>query len=833
LEDLWLQPEADLAEGKMTSTGQEERHQTMKFSDGSPDEMNYEVPTAMDKTRSARFTQDVSLAEFLSRPIRVATYDWSVGGNMHHTLDPWSLFFENKRVINRITNYELLKATLKVKFVINGNGFYYGRLIASYLPHAVLDDFSKNRSLISQDIIQASQQPHVYLDPTTSTGGTLTLPFFHFYDFLSISSGDWDNMGLITLRSINELVHANEGTDTVNVSVFVWAENVELAIPTSLDATDLVAQADMSMDEVDQANAKGVISGPATRVAAVASSLKAIPGLSAYATATEAGAKMVASTAKLMGFSRPLITKAPDPIQPSNVSSMALCTVPDTSQKLTVDDKQGLGMGSEIAGIKSDDPLSVLSIAQRESYLTTFTWPVSSASESLIWNMRITPSLHDRSVTSGQTALHLPALAVAALPFQYWTGKIKIRFQIVCSAYHRGRLRLVYDPNHLDATTEYNVNYQEIIDITEKQDFTIEIANSQPRGILAVNRPQLTSPATLFDTARFASDLVGANGVVGLYVVNELVTPNSTAANDAQINVFVSAGDDFKVFSPWDDYSQFDFLPQSDMDLGKVTDSALPSAPVNEGADPLSSDKSMVDEITSVYAGECIGSFRQMLRRYNKHSTLTDLSGTGLTVYKSTRNSYPYYRGAVLGAVDTTATFTTFNYSWTPMLHYISLPFAGWRGSIRHKVVPVGASQDGARLTLTARRDLPGYSQLANALSTPTTLPSARFNGINGNNATAMPHGSDGMALTTSVINDVLSFEVPYQCDVRYGVVKDQNYSSPTEWCNGFTVTAVTEATPNAWLDWYVAAGEDYQVYFWTGMPPLYYDTSEPLPFSA
>lgn len=831
-DDQFLVPEADLPEAAIHPAEENHTQQTMRFADGAPDAMDYIVKSGADNTRTSRYSDDVGLKDFLSRPIKIDARDWAVNANTHHTFDPWTLFFTNKRVINRLTNYNVLRATLKLKFVINGNGFYYGCAIASYLPHAIWDDLSQNRSLVKQDIVQASQQPHVYLDPTTSTGGVLTLPFMFYYDFINTTDGMWNRMGSVTIRSINELIHANGGTDSVTITTFAWAEDVELAVPTSIDANGLVPQADLKLstnDETDEANKTGIISGPATSVAATAAKLKSIPALSPYASATEVGASMVASVAKIMGYSRPPVTRAPEPMQPHNVSSMALCTVPDVVNKLTVDDKQGLGMGSEIAGIMQDDPLSITNIARRESYVTTFDWLTAAGPETLIWNTRVHPSIYAKNTGTTPSELHLPALAVAALPFQYWTGTINLRFQVICSAYHRGRLRVVYDPNYLGETPEYNVNYQEIIDLSEKQDFTVSITNGQERGVLPIPRVAAEDPTLTYGSTRF-TNYRPSNGVVGIYVVNELVTPNTLATSDVQINMFVSAGDDFKVFSPWDDISHYEFVAQADMDLERVTDTAQATKPVTDVVQPLSTNKASIDEITAVYAGECIGSFRQLIRRYNKHSALFSLTGTGLNAYSARRNSFPYLRGNAAGAVDSSVN-GPYNYAWTSTLQFITMCFAGWRGSIRHRIVPVGINESDARIVLVARRSqADGYLNDTDALTAPSSLNVARYNSVVGAQGRSMPHGSEGMALTTATVNDVLTFEVPYQMPYRYGVSKTENLSGSGAWCNAFEVTATCDAKNDAWVDWYVAAGEDYQVYFWTGMPPMFYDITEPNP---
>jgi hypothetical protein len=243
-------------------------------------------------------------------------------------------------------------------------------------------------------------------------------------------------------------------------------------------------------------------------------------------------------------------------------SSLAVTTVPDGVAKLSVDDKQELSIDPRIAGLGSEDPLDIRSIAKRESYLTSFTWAIGTAPETLLWNARVDPVTWAEN--GSPTAFYLPACAMAALPFEYWTGTMNFRFQIVASSFHKGRLKIVYDPQFL-ATNEYNTNYLEVIDIADKTDFTISIANGQSRTYLNHHLPGSDSVTQMYSTTPYASVEEG-NGVVGVYVVNELTTPNSTVNNDIEINVYVSMGDDFEVAQPDDYFQRFVFKPQSGLE---------------------------------------------------------------------------------------------------------------------------------------------------------------------------------------------------------------------------------------------------------------------------
>merc|ERR1711881_122584 len=166
---------------------------------------------------------------------------------------------------------------------------------------------TKDRTFFFQDVIAASQRPHVYLDPTNSQGGTLTLPFFWYKNALSIPEQEWRDMGDIIIHGMQELKHANGATDQVTVSVFAWAEEVSLSIPTANEPGSLVPQmGEIFTPQIQDEYGTGPISRPAGVVAKAAGALSNIPGIGMYARATEMAASTVSSIATMFGYSRPV-----------------------------------------------------------------------------------------------------------------------------------------------------------------------------------------------------------------------------------------------------------------------------------------------------------------------------------------------------------------------------------------------------------------------------------------------------------------------------------------------------------------------------------------------
>lgn len=496
-----------------------------------------------DSTFGIADTNDANLENFFSRPIKTQSYTWTLGATFYEKFNPWIDFFENTRVLNRITNYNLLRCKLKCRIVLNGNGFYYGRAIASYIPLHNLDEFTKDRAFFLQDVVAASQRPHVYLDPTNSLGGTMTLPFCWYENALRIPEQEWREMGDVIIHGMQDLKHANGSTDNITVSVFVWAEDVSLAVPTANEPGALVPQMGQK-GKGDEYKKDGPISKPANFIAKVAGALEAVPPIAPFAKATQMAANAVAGVASIFGYSRPTILQDVEPYRPTYLGNMANTNVGDSSVKLTLDGKQELTVDPRTMGLGDKDEMTIKSIACRESYLTAFPWAKSSPAETLLWNSEVSPVLWSMN----STEIHMPACCYATLPFKYWRGSLKYRFQVVASAFHKGRLKITYDPSY-PLTNEYNTNYTHIIDLAKERDFTIEIGWGHERSMVEHRSPGQDSVP--YSTSAIGADpLNNANGILSVYVVNDLTTPNSTANNDVAINVYVSAGDNFEVFDP-------------------------------------------------------------------------------------------------------------------------------------------------------------------------------------------------------------------------------------------------------------------------------------------
>nr|WAQ80626.1 MAG: hypothetical protein [Fish-associated picorna-like virus 2] len=816
----------------------------------SIDGYNYDVATSTESTMDLTHNPNDDLNKFFSRPIKIGSFTWSTSLVFFQSFNPWTLFFTNPRVANRIANYNLLKCKLKIKVVINGNPFFYGRALVDYNPLNSEDDFIKNRQLIAADLTAASQRPHFFLDPCLSQGGEMTLPFIFPFNALNVPDSEWTNMGQLTIREFQPLRHANGSIEPVNVSVLCWAEEVQLSVLTSSEAAGLLPQ---SGDEYGT----DIISKPATAIAKAAGKLAVFPTIAPYMRATQIVASGAASVAAAFGYSRPNSMECAIPVRPTSVGNMASGNLQDTSVKLALDAKNEVTIDPRVVGLTGIDEMSIVTIAKHPSYVTQFNWSRIAITETLLWTSYVTP-IQFGFVTQPPSIdeYHFTPSAHIALPFKYWRGSMKFRFQVVCSSFHRGRLRIVYDPQ-LQVSNEYNTNYSTIIDIADEKDFEICIGWGVTKPYLEVYGGDrinfLPYQLVPLETVRNTT----TNGMISVYVMNELTTPNTTISNDASVNVFTAMCDDFEVAVPTSRMIEnFSYLrppinvvaeAQSgelgDVSIGEKT--SAPSIPIMESSLALMGGPELAgaNELANICFGESIVSIRTLLKRYCYHSLLSDSSLlSNVRVLRFYENDFPYYRGFTAVAQSKhraliAATSYNYNFSRQTLLNYFTPAYVGWRGSIRQKYVNTSLMNANGRMPMCMPMSVTrnnglfpilSYSHSGTASSPPLdNFGAARFGVVS---SVSTINGTDIVMVNN---NGVLEVELPYYRNRRFAYARVSNRHASVNVDDNshiISVVSVSDILPLNLnhLERYVAAGDDFQLYFFIGVPIMYFHGTPP-----
>jgi hypothetical protein len=698
-------------------------------------------------------------------------------------------------------------------------------------------------------MIQESQRPHIFLNPTQGSGGELELPFLWYNNALKIPTKEWEEMGEMVIRSFSTLKHANGAEEPVTVNVFAWAEDMHLSVPTSNQPGALTPQA---------GPADGPVSGPAMAVAKAAEGLVKVPAISSYAMAASTVARGVGKMAAAFGYTKPVSCEGQKEYVATPFPNSVNVDGNDTTTKLTFDSKQSVTIDPAAVGLGSTDEMTILSIAQRESYLVSINWPTDLAPEAQLWRSHVTPSLWNSAPDplTGKIELHMPACCFAVAPFRHWRGTINYRFQIVSSAYHKGRIRLSYDPS-FQLTNEYNTNINRVIDISEENDFTVSIGWGSAKPMLEHAPPSEGSVpygnVVLSDIGDFA------NGMLSMYVVNELTTPNSVVNNSIIINVFVSAGPDFEVFNPTsgalDSFTYFPPVGASALAAVREEGPALKDPPTKEEElltpqaglphpDAMDTDEldapqqeqsSNMGNITSpeglncIYFGDPIVSFRQCLKRYS-YSRSYSFDNVTRSWHQWFLPTYPFYRGTAPGAIDAAVGASSYNYNKMTLMNYLIPGYVCKRGAVRWRYFHDRPPGSTGNLGIIARRasDNGSYSY-QNSLVTDANLSlsqKARDAYIK------MPNTWSGVVVQCMSLNPVLSAEMPFYSQYRFLPARVANVGASTAFNVGaignlfhaiyITAGATGVGLVGNRLDSYCAAGDDFSLHMFIGAPRIF-----------
>ncbi len=411
-------------------------------------------------------------------------------------------------------------------------------------------------------------------------------------------------------------------------------------------------------------------------------------------------------------------------------------------------------------------------------------------------------------------------------------------------------IKVVYDPDFISGD-EFNVNYLEIVDISEKQDFTISVGPGQEFNWMRNLSIQDTTTDNMYGTTPFTTVSSG-NGVLGIYVLNTLTTPNPILDVDIAVNVFVSAGDDFEVAVPDNEFQKCVFKPQSgeefDPQSGEVNPDVITD---NENNMPEQSNSTEVgpgmaisDMMTNVFIGEKITSFRPLLKRYALHRTELAGNDNQFVTINGSRSMFPFYRGNIIGAVDLDFGQNDYNFCNTLLLHWVQLMYSGWRGSIRTKILTPNAMFHGTtgfcKLSIHVERapvnsDGAKYSRVLSYQPDYTTNYEAAQDSVYDSTYTNVEYlgGTLGQLYTDENVNGNVEFESPFYSQKRFVPGKPANYTSENAHCEGYRYVIKGNASPKRLYQFHHAIGEDFQLYFFTAMPRLYIESSPPAAYTG
>jgi len=648
---------------------------------------------------------------FFRRPIEIASFNISVGTQINNSYKVWDLYSLIPSIRAKLKNYAFFRGDLKLRVIITGSPFHYGRILAAYEPYGPYNKTLVNYATIMASGLAAnafdcyinylSQSPGaVSMDVKNNRPHEMTCPFIspknchRLYNATTAaisavtSFDDFANAGSLYIVGIQPLQTVSTVSSSVCVQIYAWVENIELGCVT---ATQLaITTESLSCKSVDEfcpsvrqvfveSDERKV--GPVERIASslahFSSYFAVVPRIGPLAMAATTLFNGISGIASWFGWSRPTMDTEPMFVKNQPFMNGASTIGSETVQKITLDPKQALTVDPRIVGVEHDE-LALCNFAKIESYITQFAWdPLIPLMQDPIFTCAITPDLVSHYSGSTETCVQPTALRFVTQAFDWWHGTIKMRFEVVRSEFHRGKLAFIFEPNIrqgviISNSFSLNKNFIYIMDIQEHESVELYFDWAQPRSWLQTT-PQ-GSEIEYYSTSNsidFTRSLF-TNGVLFVVPFTNLTSPISS---DIQVNVYVSC-EDLRV-------NQVDSvnLPLSRLVVTNSADYHRHAFDVDVSSFHIV--KSDFDDtgMGQHYFGESPVSFRALLKRY----VTTNVVGAGTQSGSSAESVVATINNLPLPNPLYGATFTPTYYNLS-LWYYLPYAFLGIRGSVRKRL---------------------------------------------------------------------------------------------------------------------------------------------------
>jgi hypothetical protein len=493
-----------------------------------------------------------------------------------------------------------------------------------------------------------------------------------------------------------------------------------------------------------------------------------------------------------------------------------------------------------LVGLGPEDEMVIASLAKKVSYLTSATWTTSNAVDDILFSSRVNPSQFDTDNLTNSKIYMTPMCWVNSL-FDNWRGDLIFKFKVVASQFHKGRLRISFDPSGYSAENlitdpvSSNVIFTSILDLGDSNEVEFVVPYQQAISYLA-NRVFSTSNinwSTSLSPSFNYSNLFD-NGTITLRVQTALTAP--VASSSVAIMVFVRAADNFEVANPVEAPRLTMWAPQSDE---WVVQADVSPAQRSETLGTMQAKRCAEQNLINF--GETVKSLRQLLRRHSLVGATTPGADSTHLFYLWRRqfSKIPPMYGFDTSGINTAkglvvsgSTFP-FNYTQVTPLTWILPAFVAYRGSTNWVYNVTGNAAPVEHIRVLRYNIGEAASETVSAGSGGSTSSNASYYFNN------FYTGATGQALTNQRTNAGLSVATPMYTPYRFQSTTPTNYTNPVA-ADGsirdmFTLEAmfsgVGSPNPTTATIWtYNAIGTDFGMHFFLNVPTFWIYSGVPTP---
>lgn len=594
------------------------------------------------------------IMSILERPVNLGTFEWTTdttpipvqltpsdydADTMNYLQQfnfPQDIFKNSPLVVDKLKNYQYLKADIEIEVKINAQPFLQGALMLVYNPYYnQTGDFRRKGTRFL-----ASQTSCPYKIVSIEEGNSLKLicPYANIYDLFDLSNTD-NQFGSVFLYVFSALLGPN-ASETAKYTVFARFINPQFFVPTHNDVISAArdehdirrleakgyrfAQADVqpvSARDTGEVEASGPVSKLASGVSTVADVLSGIPVIGNVASTVAWVSRAVGKTAATFGWSKPtsIQPQCKTIIKPN--TTLIHTEGNDDATTLALLQDNGIDGSSFIPETK--DEMNFEYIFGRPNYFHAQTADSALFSgRKLITAWEVSPlSQYQYGNNEDSQTLYLGSFAYASMAGTLWRGTINYDVMIIKTPYHQGRFAAVFLPEtNLDQVpTELgellNTNYNVVCNLKDRQD-------EMGRTTMRISVPFISNTGWRETYKRTtntsnpgpdATTLDTKTGCVALYSLVDLSNP-PTVAGSVTFYIAHSGGADYQIARPVMNLSPGFQTRVAQSDIGTVF--------VPEDENLLVTSHTNRD-VTAQTTGEYFKSFRSFMKRYGFFADLS------------------------------------------------------------------------------------------------------------------------------------------------------------------------------------------------------------------
>lgn len=695
-----------------------------------------------------------------------------------------------------------------LKVQINATPFHQGKLLLHYLPnYANFLAINPNYGTMKNEILmQKIQHPHIEMD-CRKTSIVMRIPYIAPTPWYSMKEGYYD-WGTWWLDVFSPLLTGALGQQYVDYVVYGWWENMELNAPTvaQMSNKEIKIKIKRRGGEVKEAaeNA-GPITMGLRKCSKVANVLTEVPILSEFAKPVEWITNILSGVTSVLGWSKPRELNGQTIVAQQLFRYAGTCDGPDLALPggvTALNRLEAIDYGS----FTNEDEMSLAYLYKIPYYVGELTWTATAGQGSSLLSKKMSPLSFlalGANGAGGKTWVyewHVPFTYLARM-HKFWRGSLVLTLKFIKTQMHSGRIQVTWIPCNLPNVTPglitSSYNRRAIIDIRTEDTVSLELP------YLLYSDYASTTPIT--PTMDFS-------GQLDITVLNDLRAPE-TCSQSCKIQWFVSAGDDYEVAVPTQLSSgSIPFVGQSDgTEILRDSVHQGMEMPTTEIGGPATK----LDPL--FHARRCIGEKILSIKSYLlRNSVINGI--TGKTFAWSATNKMmidPYFIGTARPDLVTGAMKSA---SWGGDHFSLLAPmYAYMRGSMRLTFV------DGTKTDMVYSNIIPtnGFFNV-NPYSSTTLVKTSVF----GNQVdVAGPNGV--VPLEPCNIQDQKAYvyqHVPYYNRMPMSLVTYYDgvvtpTADPSRPLSTVYITSGTNFSDNVVLQ--RAVGDDFQLMFFTGCPPL------------